>query len=409
MDTYGGHSAGALGYILTDQAIYWAKTNIWLWEEGQYLKNASVLLNFTLDTLKSPMAWQAWASTALGQVHISLIFTGGLTAVLIPVLIYYFIKSTQLQFMVSYGRKKTKCSEASVFLPTEASLRPYLFSIGIFSLLFIGAMIFAQSFTWLDKTIPALTEAPYGEYHYGYKAYTYIRYYVICLGPFVMTGLALMYHCRELVRAHCGKIFTLFACLQAVFIVFLLPHISSSYIAASVYLPFALANRHQVRTRVYLFGVLICCLLFTVMYVALLRKKLMIPVLLLSLLMPYQYMYNGIVTDGVISKSNYSTANSGSVLLGEFSKEFLELEDTIYLKDMGTRVFTYQFLVPDMKVVGSSPKDLSQASIVIAKTGKDETLLDAGFSLAKLDNNEYLYIKGEDLLEAFKALGVSFS
>lgn len=392
--------AGGLGYFAAGKFIYWAKTSVWLWTEGEFLKNASISLNLSLDTLKSPIAWQAWMSTALSQIHISLIFTGGITAILLPAAIAYYWRCGRLSLgkSVSY----LSCSE------NEHEVRPYILVTGVFSLLFIGAMIFAQSFTWLNQTIPALGSSPYNENPYGYKAFTYIRYYVICLGPFVLSGLALLYHCRELIKAHWGKILVLFLVLQTVFVCFILPHIGNAPVAASVYLPFGLALSDQVRTRVYLAGVLICSLSFFLMYAAYLRQKLLLPLLLLCLLMPYQYFYNGIMVDGTTSAQSDSRTDGGTRILNAYYTENPDGPHTVYMADMGNRPYTYQFLLPSIEIQPTLPEDLTAPGIVLAKSRKNKTLKSAGFLCANLDENEYLYVKGPELVQAFEGVGVTF-
>lgn len=62
----------------------------------------------------------------------------------------------------------------------------------------IGAVMFAQCFTWLKRVVPALD----GGNPYGFKALTYVRYVGPFLGPVFMTGIAMIYEKRESIRKY---------------------------------------------------------------------------------------------------------------------------------------------------------------------------------------------------------------
>ena len=90
--------SGITGYWLAGQFIYWSKTTLWLWQEGEELKNTAVNLNLSVKLLLSPASWQGWFATVLGQVHVSVIFTGGFSAVAIALMMIYICKNGKVIF-----------------------------------------------------------------------------------------------------------------------------------------------------------------------------------------------------------------------------------------------------------------------------------------------------------------------
>ena len=382
--------AGGVGYFAANCFIRFSMIKVWLWSEGSKLTNSSVNLNLSWDLLKSPQAWEGWLSTVLSQIHISIIFTGGLTAILLPVFFYYLGDSFK-----HFRTHSNHCADADV--------RPFILVISLFSGLFIGAMIFAQSFTWLPRIVSALNTQPYGGNPYGYKAFTYIRYYVICLGPFVLSGLAILYHHSEMLPKLTAKIITFFFSMQTIFVGFILPHITNAAVASSVYIPFAFSTgRGLTNAKVYLAGVFICCLLFPIMLICFHKKKRLMALFLLCLLMAYEYGFNGMNTDLARSAANDSRTNAGYEMLRSLSASSPDFPDTIYTDSISARIYVYQFLLPDIKLVPALPDPSCPEAIVLALK-KDSSLTAEGYQMIKLDRNEYLYVKGTSYLKMIEA------
>ena len=297
--------SAAAGYFLARQFIQWVKASVWLYEEGELLKNTDVAMNLSLELLLSPISWQGWLSTIIGQIHTSLTFTVGFAAIAIPLMVVLLYRALTSSPVFS---KKTWAQGKNALVTME---RPYLPVISLFCILSIGGTIFAQSLTWLFRVKGALEKNPYGSSAYGYKALTYFRYYGVYIGPFFLAALVLLYHNRNLVKKYWGYILTFFVGLQALFACFVLPHIYGNATASEVYWAFGLAKAgDKMHTWVYVMGILAACIGFLIMFFCYLKKKILPPLILLCLLLVYQYGYCSIFRDGGRMDSYNTRADS---------------------------------------------------------------------------------------------------
>ena len=401
--------SGAAGYWLAGRFIYWSKTTLWLWQEGDALKNTSVNLNLSKELLISPVSWQGWFATIVGQVHTSVTFTGGFSAIVITLLVIYLWKSGTDIFV---KRKKL-----SVENPEQFIVRPYILVLGAFFMMCIGATILAQSVTWMFRVQEALLNSTYETNAYGYKAFTYFRYYGAYMGPFFLAGMAYVYHYKEELKKYLPAIFTVFAVLEVLFLCVVLPHITKNRVASEVYWPFGLHQSFDVpmRCRVYLGGVLVSSVSFLVMFLALWKGKRTVPMALLLLLVVYQYAYNGVYYDGSFCVRHNGKAEAGYELVSGLEEAGCELPKELYA--VGYRaslsqkpVYTYQFLLNRHSILPGLPdKEVEEAIVFCPKQGYKK-LLNRGYRYAVLDEDECVYVKGEDYISMIEEYaGVEFA
>lgn len=386
--------SGAAGYWLAGRFIYWSKTTLWLWQEGDNLKNTSVKLNLSRELLSSPVSWQGWFATIVGQVHTSVIFTGGFAAIAITLLVIYLWKNGTTIFV----KKKRPVTEN----PEQLSVKPYILVLGAFFMMCIGATILAQSVTWMFRVQEALLNSPYGTNSYGYKAFTYFRYYGAYMGPFFLAGMAYVYHYKENLKRYLPAILTVFGVLQVLFLCVVLPHITKNRVASEVYWPFGFHRSFDVQMRclVYLGGVLASSVSFLVMFFALKKGKRTVPVLLLLLLVVYQYAYNGVYYDGSFCERHHEKAEAGYELISGMEEAGYELPEELYV--VGYRaslsqkpVYTYQFLLNRHTIIPELPGDEIGEGIVLCPKQEYKKLLKKGYRCMELSEDECIYAKGE--------------
>lgn len=387
--------SGAAGYWLAGRFIYWSKVTLWLWQEGDNLKNTSVKLNLSKELLSSPISWQGWFATVVGQVHTSVIFTGGFAAVAITLLVIYIWKNGAAIF----SKKKRPVTENT----EQLAVKPYILVLGTFFMMCIGATILAQSVTWMFRVQDALLHAPYGTNSYGYKAFTYFRYYGAYMGPFFLAGMAYVYHYREHLKRYLPAIFTVFAVLQILFLCVVLPHITKNRVASEVYWPFGFHKSFDVQMRclVYLGGVLVSSVSFLVMFIALWKGKRTVPVALLLLLVVYQYGYNGVYYDGSFCERHHEKADAGYELVRGMEEAGYELPEELYAcgyrADLSQKpAYTYQFLLNRHEILPAIPEESVEEAIVFCPRQGYKKLLARGYRYAVLDEDECVYVKGEE-------------
>ncbi|NBH96961.1 hypothetical protein E5357_03245 [Hominisplanchenecus murintestinalis] len=402
--------SGITGYWLAGRFIYWAKTTLWLWHEGEKLENTAVNLNLSVKLLLSPASWQGWFATVLGQVHVSVIFTGGFSAIAITLLMIYICKNGKALF---FKKKKHPVTENF----EQLEVKTYILVLGIFFLMCIGATILAQSISWLFRVEEALRNSPWHSTAYGYKAFTYFRYYGSYIGPFFLAALAYIYHYRIHLKKYLPAVFAVFVGLQILFLCAVLPHITNNMVASEVYWAFGLhkALSDPMRLRVYLGGVLVCSISFLVMFVCLCKGKRTLPAALLLALLVYQYVYNGVYVDGSYSERYHTRAEQGYELIHGLEEAGCELPGEIYVsgyKESQTQkaLFTYQFMLNRYRILPGVPEESVEDAIILGTKLNYDELIQAGYSCADLNKTESVYVKGEkyrDMIEEYA--GLSFA
>lgn len=403
--------SGVAAYFLAQRFIDWIKATVFLYEEGDFLKNTEVSLHLSLNLLLSPKSWQGWLATIIGQVHVSTIFTVGFAGIAIPLIVVFLYRSiTGSPALSRYSWTKDR----SALVTLE---RPYLVVVALFCVLCIGGTIFAQSLSWLFRVKSALEEYTYGTNAYGYKAFTYFRYYAVYIGPFFLVALTLLYHAKDLVRKYWGYILTFFVMLQALFACFVLPHITNNTVASEIYWPFAfwksLSSDQKMRTHVYVLGILVAVVFFLIFFFCYLKKKILVPLVLLTLMLLYHYCYSSLYVDGTYTDKYSDRAAATYALITSMEEDGCELPHDLYTVDINSntqkRIYTQQFLLNDYHLIPARPEADVEAAIVFCNKANNEKLLNMDYVQAQLDSNEYLYIKGEEYIELFESYGVVFS
>lgn len=401
--------SGVAGYWLAGRFIYWSKTTLWLWQEGDNLRNTSVNLNLSKELLTSPVSWQGWFATIVGQVHTSVTFTGGFAAIAITLLVIYICKNGKDIFV--------KKKRPSVENAEQLAVKPYILVLGTFFMMCIGATILAQSVTWMWRVQEALLNSTYETNAYGYKALTYFRYYGAYMGPFFLAGMAYVYHYKEHLKKYLPAIFTVFAVLEVLFLCVVLPHITKNRVASEVYWPFGLHQSFdvQMRCRVYLAGVLVSSISFLAMFLALWKGKRTVPMALLLLLVVYQYVYNGVYYDGSFCERHNAKADAGYELISGMEDAGYEIPKELYVVGYKASlsqkpVYTYQFLLNQHSILPELPDKKTEEAIVLCPKQGYKKLLNRGYQYAVLDEDECIYVKGEEYISMIEEYaGVAFT
>ncbi len=411
--------SGAGGYFLAGRFNYMVKTLIWDWQEGEFLRNSSVSVNLSLSDLKDPVFWQGISSIISGQINTALIFTGGIAAIFVTILVYFYCDNIKVWFAEHLAKKKEQenagAEDGARDIIKEIS--PYVMAVSLVFLLCAGAMIAAQSITWLDRTANVLKNSTYASSAYSFKALTYVRYMGPFLGPLLMSGAVLVYHKKEELRKYLLPSAAAVLVLQFIWGGFILPHIYRNRTTSEVFTAFGgydiVNSTAPMGLKVYLPASIVLILIFSVCSVCYYRKKILLPMALVLCLLGYEYVYGAIHWDGSHVQMYSKCADGGVGIIKNIEKEERYCEDlpkTIYVDDprkVQQRWFTYQGQLDDYEIIAKEPQD-KEKHIVFSNRKKNEKLLQEGYVAGKIDKNEYVYVNDPAYQEMFEAYGVKF-
>jgi hypothetical protein len=390
--------SGGAGYLLAQKFIDWIKRSVWLWEEGITLKNTSVNIDITPEMLKTPEFYQGTLSTIVGQVHTSLTFTCGLTAIAIvcvAVVVWRYLKKIP--------------AKGTNNIPAEENYMKYILVLMMFFTLCICGTIFAQSLTWSGKVLKALN----GENGYGFKAYTYIRYYGIYLGPLLFSVLGYVYYHMEEIKKNIGWMIRIFVAFEFLFGLMNLPYIAHNNVASEVYWPFGLwseARGDTVRLYVYLMGVGISTIIFGFYLWSLWKKRYKPVVAVMLAVMLFQYGWNAYFWDGHYVVSYEDQTDGAYAFLQELEESGYELPQNIYVKStasMGqTTAYIYQFLFKEHTIVPKIPKKSEENIIVLCNEPNIKKVQKKGYTVYAIDDNEYIATNSQEVLSFINEKGL---
>lgn len=414
--------SGVGGYLLADRFNHMVMAVIWGWKEGKFLRNISVNVKISLSDLKDPSYWQGIFSIVFGQINTVLIFTGGIAAIFMVLLMYFYCDTIKSRFIAfqsgrsqrqenaaSYDEKKDELSQAA----------PYIMAISLLFVLCTGATIAAQSITWLDKVMNVMKEQAYGSAGYAFKAVTYVRYMGPYLGPVFLCGASLIYYKKDKLRRYLFPSCAAFTVLQGIWIGFILPHIYRCRDSAEVFSAFAGYDVQNSTTpmglKIYLPASIIIMIIFVVCTVCYYKKKILLPMVLILCLFGYEYTYPAIHWDYSFAKVYASRADAGTEIIRKIESDDRyreKLPEKIHVYDsqkrgVQKRMYTYQIWLDDYKIIAKRPKDNGR-HIVFSDVSQDEELINMGYAAGQMDDNEYVYVNDPVYREMFEAQGIAF-
>lgn len=393
-------------YILAKKFNHMVINNIWLAENGSNLHNTSTNIFSELYLLKNPVSWEGIACTIIGQSNTAFLFSGGFLLIGVVVLIYLFVVN-RYQF---WHRKEERIYG---FKQIEKWEELYM-ALAIVFILCIAGTIFAQSIRWLSKIVNALTNSPYG-YAYGYKAFTYVRYIGPLLGPVALATIGAVYFLKDHLRKVLVYCVAAYGFMQLFWLAFVIPHISKNKVSSEVFWPFSFGkiSSEPIRVRYYLIGTLIAAVIFLLIVICYYKKKMIIPLFAVAVLLIYQYVYDAIAWDNRYAESYSKNADAGYEIITQLDKKY-DLPAEIYVldtrSDVQKRMYTYQFLFGAEHRIIKYSSELNESNVIVLCSDADyESLTDMGYVWTQLDDNEYVYIRGDKYRTVFEQEGYQFS
>lgn len=390
--------SGALGYYGAGKFVEWIKKSVWLWQEGEPLKNTEVSINITKDMLTQPEFYQGVLSTIVGQVQTSFTFTCGLTAIAFVVV-----------WSIFFGYAKGMKEKQEPWTEEKNAHMKYILVSVIFFGICIAGTIFAQSLSWSGKVLDALN----GGNSYGFKAYTYIRYYGIYLGPFFYGILMFVYFHMEGLKEKFECYVWIFVWIEFFFLLMVFPYIATNNVAAEVYWPFALWNKLRgdgVKFYVYLIGVALSTTVFLLSLYFIKKKKYNVYLGLFLTVLVFQYGWNAYYWDGNYMDNYEAETDAGYSFIKDLEKQGFQMPEEIYVKataPMGQNPsYVYQMLLKEYKLIPKVPDSSEENVIILCNQAGISKVKKKEFKIYILDNDEFVATNWEKLIEYIEEKGL---
>lgn len=381
-----------LGYISTKIVVSIVQKTLWTSDINR-LHNASIdvsshLGNFDLSDFN---AYKAIICVVLGQINALNIFSGGIFVLSLVILLVYIFRNWRL------SSKKYK----SILAITV-----------IFSICFVG-MIVGQSITWGDGVYKAISQNLKNQD--VYKAFTYVRYPGVYLGPIIMCGLVNETF-KELKKRSLIFVTVIVAILIHIFwFQNILPLVSESLVTFESFIPLALRKpRQPINYEMYLCVTAWFIMLEGLAVILLINNKKKIYIFLLSVYLCFQFLYIGYYNDVYYGEEHSQMAIKSYDFLQNVLNEDEQLQlDKIYMYN-GDYI-REQFYFNNLEIVVGTPQENIDNAILLYKGNlkdahelQDDINVD-DYGIVELDSALYILVKGKTYTESIERSGYSIT
>ena len=375
---------GIISYIAGTQFVTLIQRTVWAAENGETVRNGVINVSINFKIL-DPTTWFSALSVILGQLNTISVFTGGF-------MILCFVFMTWLFF----GMLRDKLKNKNLMILEDKEL---YFIISVYLLSCVGMTIVAQTISWLPGVIEGVKDG-FGTEIYAMKAITYIRYFGPYLGPGIMAGFVCGYKNRDWFKRYFKPALIIFFALQVFWTAAILPFIKNNGVTKEVFVALSLSKPGQkVDMMTYLPGVIITIIVFLVMIYLYKKNKAIIPVMIVSFLCMFQYIYTSVYFDQYASKKNMKKANAGYALVQKMENKVV-LPKELYVYDATEKTdhqifYLYQFMLNRYNIIPELPEKEDDQAIIFSNSSEVKKLYQMGYQCIPLDKNEFVYAKGE--------------
>ena len=387
---------GGIGYFFSQKGIDYIVNMFTNAASSSEIGNTSV--SFSISSIfTSVKAGIGWIYIVLGQINSMILVTGGIAIIGAMIGCHMLWKSLFRKKEIVEGTYLT---------------RNY-FLVFTFGLAASAITILGQAFSWLPGVIQTIES---GQATDGMRAVTYLRYYGIYFVPVFMLGIVWCVQNKNKLRAYLIPIGLITLVLEGFWTVFIVPYISDFNGTSWDSNVFSLTKGWEdtIRIRSYLPAIAITVIFLAVFCVLILKRKYTLSIVLLCVLLVYSYGFNCIYHEGERGQINYSYVDKSyeifQKLKGQAVPEELYVDNTSFPETGQSLVSQCQFMLKDEKIIAGIPWNAEKTTIFITCDPRENThLLKNGFLCARLDKNEYWYVKGEKVQDALKSMGIELT
>lgn len=368
---------------------------------AEKLPNASINLS-AITYLFQMKSWQAWANIIIGQLNTGYIVSGGILLIIACCFISLIIKLLlKDKTIINIGKA------------ADTNIISKLFLISVFYLSCIFMTIGAQSITWLPGATDGILNG-FASNSYGFKAFVYFRYYALYTGPLLFIGFIYLYYFNDTIKKNFKLCNTVMILLQFYWFVCIVPYIVNfKELGTSKFYPFVFfLTGTDVNLKLFVGTSLVVFVLWVINWYLIYKKKYALIGFILSLLLIYQHISLSFGYDFGYQHWKEELVNKSYEVITsveEVTKLPYELYVPIAENNSDARIYMYQFYLNRHKILTYYPDGNISNGIVFMEKPNDSYLLGLGYQMAKLDNNEYMYIQNNELINLFKEYGISFS
>lgn len=390
---------GILSFIAILKTISFVETCFWTTDESGYLHNSisstsGGMISKITNLLQSTDSWNAMFNIAMGNLYTSIFFTSGII-LFCGVVIYIFMKS---HFSCSYSLYKNVKPNQNVNRLIETG--SIFFGI-VFLVTLAGLMV-----EWGELAAKGQALG-YGANTTATKIFVYIRYYSCYISVILLLFFAFVYHNKSILKRYMVRVWFIFAIIHSYWFVGIVPYIQTSSIGLSVFgsYGFYTLNNTVTSPTLYLLCGVLLFIMFAVVCTCYRKGDIQIPVILMLVLIVFRFYYNGRFLNEV---SDYK-ADAGYRFVKEVEDK-VELPTTFYLRLVTTNCLAYQFFLNDFIMIQTDdfPEELEEGIVITSVVKDQEHRYKLGFRCLYLDENEYMWIKGENLQQQMMEYGINF-
>jgi hypothetical protein len=380
---------GISGTVIGGIVIAYIQKSIWVANGTTTLDNAH--FNINLDNIKllfTVNAWQGWLNIILGQLNTVYIVTCGMAIIGIVILGNLMWQALRRRTEIIHG--------------TDSDMLSRFVLIGCFFGVSVVITICGQSISWLPGVTDGMI-AGFGSKVYGFKAFTYFRYFALYTGPLLMLIFAYAYLYKDKLMSYFKVATIVMLLLQAYFTICIVPYIYNfqEYVTTK-FRPFVFYLTGN-KTNVYTFlgASFTVLVIWIIIWFCYHKKNIMIPAFLVSSILIYHYVSLTIHYDYNSQNGRYNMVNSSYKLMTELEDNEGFPKDIYVVPREGSTstapYFTYQFYLNHYTVSPWLPDANLTVGIAFHNKPDYEYLINLGYECIKLDGNEYIYVKGDSL------------
>lgn len=286
----------------------------------------------------------------------------------------------------------------------------------IFNILGFLSLSFGLGVSWLKNIYPGLASGTL-DWHDGYRAFSYCRYAAPFVPPIVILGVSLLIINKDLIIKVCRTTLAVTVLLLVYHIHFILPYIQNR---TERYFLARMMVERSIPTDINIwYGNLLGVLSPIVLIIILIlfkniKKMIFIYSLIITLFVNFERIEIFVNLSKYTETINYERADAGFQLLTNIKDELVsEGKKDVYVFDARNVTdsqiwYIYQFLNYDLHVIPTLPKT-SDGEYIIFTNGKVNSVYLDGYVHAQLDENEYVYCRGEKYIDILERAGVTLN
>lgn len=387
----------AISFFAMQIVVSFAAKYFWLSESNSALYNSvdetsGIIIANLVKNFTSWSFWKAAIDILNGNIYTVLFFSCGMFAFAVIMVVFLL---------------RSHCKKGTELLGSEEKRDGADKNIEAISLWFL--LIFLITLAGLiliwSPNVMSGREKGYSSAS-AYKIFSYLRYYQCYISIFMMAFFAYAYrHLDEIRKYILGA--GVICLLEFIYwYAFIVPDIKTSSDFVTVFGAYGLYSSANETTQyeLYLLCGTIQILLFVGICLCFGRRKLLCPAWCMAILLLFRLEYNS----SVLNFSNEFKAKAGYEAI-RMCEEICELPEEIYCNLPKTYAIAWQLLLNDYKMTRITDFPTESDAIVATNViSQAEKHYSEGYQCLKLDEQVFLWIKGEYLQNSFSQTGFDF-